>query len=166
MITAILERVVLGAGAVVLVSVGVGSAFVPEAFYTDYGVDVSTVELANELRAAGMALLLLGLLVAAGAVWHRARFPAAVIAATVFLGYALGRGVSLLVDGAPEGSVLRAGFVEAALGLGAVWVALRARPRARGALGTEVGAGASAGAKDRNQVDVVGLVGRAGRPSA
>ena len=123
------DRMVLGAAAAVLVAVGAGSAFVPEAFYADYGIEVSSTALANELRAAGGALLLLGPIVGAGAVWHRAAFPAAVVAATVLLGYAAGRSVSLLVEGRPSTAVLLAGATEAVLGAAAAWVAVRTRAR-------------------------------------
>lgn len=126
----ILDRVVLGAASLVLVGVGAGATVVPEVFYTGYGIDATTTAVANELRAAGGALLLLGVLVGAGAVWRRATFPAAVVAASVLLGYAIGRGVSLLVDGMPDSSMLVAGTTELVLGTAAAWVAVRTRPQA------------------------------------
>lgn len=129
MITRILDRVVLGTAALVLVAVGAGAALVPEVFYTGYGIDATTTAVANELRAAGGALLLLGLLVGVGVMWSRAMFPAAVVAATVLLGYAIGRGISLLVDGMPTASMLVAGTTELVLGAAAAWVAVRTRPR-------------------------------------
>lgn len=119
------DRVVLGAAGLVLIAVGAGSAVVPEAFYADYGIDVSTTELAGEMRAAGMALLLLGVLVGSGAVWRRVQLPAAVLAAVVLLGYATGRSVSALLDGTPQASVVAAGATELVLGAAAAWVAVR-----------------------------------------
>lgn len=123
------DRIVLGAAALVLAGVGAGSVAVPEAFYADYGIDVSSTELASELRASGGALLFLGLLVGSGGVWGRATFPASVVAAVVLLGYASGRAASVLADGAPRRSVILAAAIEVVVGGAASWVALRTRPR-------------------------------------
>jgi len=125
-----LERVVLGASALVLVVVGAASAFAPAAFYAGYGIQVvGSPALANELRAAGFALLLLGIAVAAGAIRRRWVFPSAVIAALVLVGYAVGRFISAIADGAPDASLAFAGAVELVLGVAAGWVAIRSRPR-------------------------------------
>lgn len=126
----ILERVVLGASALVLIAVGAASAFAPAAFYAGYGIDVDSSALASELRATGMVLLLLGLAVAVGAIWRRWVFPAAVVAALVLVGYALGRIVSAIADGAPDASLAFAGIAELVLGVAAAVVAIRTRPRA------------------------------------
>ncbi len=126
----VLERVILGLSALVLVVVGAGAAFAPDAFYAGFGFTATdSPELASELRATGVALLLLGLAVAIGAIRQRFAFPAAVVAALVLLGYAIGRGLSTLLDGAPASSVVVAGVAELVLGLAAAWVAWRTRPR-------------------------------------
>jgi len=125
----ILERAVLGLSALVLIVVGAASAFAPAAFYSGYGIDVESSALASELRATGVALLLLGLAVAVGAIWRRWVFPAAVVAALVLGGYALGRIISAVVDGTPDASLAVAGVAELALGVAAAWVAIRTRPR-------------------------------------
>jgi hypothetical protein len=126
----ILEWVVLGVSALVLIVVGAASAFVPAAFYAGYGIEVDSPALASELRATGVALLLLGLAVAVGAIWRRWVFPAAVVAALVLVGYALGRIVSAVADGAPDASLAFAGAAELVLGAAAAVVAIRTRPRA------------------------------------
>jgi len=130
MIGRALERGVLGLSALVLIVVGAGAAFAPAAFYAGFGIEVDGAPaLASELRSTGVALLLLGLAVAAGAVWRRWTFPAAVVAALVLLGYAVGRVISGIVDGAPDGTLLVAGIAEFVLGAAAAWVAVRTRPR-------------------------------------
>ena len=126
----VVERIVLGLSALVLVVVGAAAAFAPDAFYAGFGFTVEgSPELASELRATGVALLLLGLAIAAGAAWSRWAFPAAVVAALVLIGYAIGRAISALADGAPVSSVVVAGVAELVLGLAAAWVAWRTRPR-------------------------------------
>lgn len=127
----VVERIVLGLSALVLIVVGAASASSPAAFYAGFDIEVNgSPALASELRATGVALLLLGLAVAAGATWRRWVFPSAVVAALVLVGYAIGRIVSALADGVPGASVAFAGVAELVLGLAAAWVAIRARPRA------------------------------------
>lgn len=126
----ILERLVLGVSALVLIVVGAASAFTPALFYAGFGIEVEgSTALASELRATGVALLLLGLAVAVGAIWRRWVFPAAVVAALVLVGYAIGRIISAIADGAPDASVAFAGIAELVLGAAAAWVAIRNRPR-------------------------------------
>lgn len=124
-----IERIVLVTTALVLIGVGLGGALVPAAFYASYEIAVAGASLSSELRGVGAVLLLLGLAVAAGAVWMRWAFPSAVIGAIVGLGLALGRTVALLVDGVPASTILVAGAVEAVLGAACAWVAIRRRPR-------------------------------------
>lgn len=125
-----IERIILALLALVLAVIGVGAAFVPAVFYVSYGISVAGLpELASELRGAGMALLLLAVAVATGAVWQRWAFAAAVVAGLVLLGYALGRGISVIADGTPNLAVVAAGVVELVLAGAAAWVAVRTRPR-------------------------------------
>ena len=127
-----LERIILGASGLVLAAVGIVATFATDAFYGVYSIDISgSRELASELRAVGVVLLLTGMLILCGLVWRSWVFPAAVIAATVALGLALGRAGSALVDGSPDSSIVTAGVIELLLGAGALWVAVRNRPRPR-----------------------------------
>ena len=126
---AVPERVVLGAAATVLGAVGAGAVGAPNTFYAVYGIEVTSPAVANELRAAGGALLLLGSTVGVGAVVGRAAFPAAVVASTVLLGYAAGRTVSLVIEGRASTGIRVAGITEVVLGTAAAWVAVRTRPR-------------------------------------
>lgn len=126
----LVERIVLGASTLVLVGVGLGGVLAPAAFYASYDIAVAgAVSLSSELRGVGSALVLSGLAIAAGAVWVRWAFPSAIVSAFVLLGFALGRIVSLLVDGVPTSTILAAGAVEVVLGAASTWVAIRRRPR-------------------------------------
>lgn len=131
MIGRVVEQVVLVAAGLVLAVVGSGSAFAPAAFYAPYGIDATDPALLNELRATGVALLLLGIGVVVGAFVRRLTFAVAVVAALVLLGYAIGRALSWAVDGTPPVSVLAAGAVELVLGIAALWVAVRTRSALR-----------------------------------
>lgn len=127
-----IERIILAVLALVLGVIGAGAAFAPALFYGSYGISVSGLpNLASELRGTGVALLLLAMAVAAGAVWRRWAFAAAVVAGLVALGYALGRGISAVADGAPDASIVAAAIIELVLAGAAAWVAVRTRPRDR-----------------------------------
>ena len=122
-------RVILAALALVLGVIGTGAATAPAAFYESFGITVDGLpDLASELRGTGFALLLLALAIAAGAVWTRWAFPAAVAAGLVFLGYAIGRAVSAIADGAPASSIVVAGIAELVLAGAAAFVVVRTRP--------------------------------------
>lgn len=123
------ERVILGITALIVVIIGLGGLIAPSVFYTSYEIRVTGENLSNELRAVGAALTLLGLAVAAGAIWRTWSFSAALIGALVGIGFAVGRVVSLLVDGIPVASIVGAGAVEAVFGVACAWVAVRRRPR-------------------------------------
>ena len=126
----VVARTVLGASAVALIVIGGGATFATSAFYGSYGIDATgSVELASELRGIGMALLLLGMAIGVAVVRVRWVFPAAVAAAAVMLGFAVGRAGAAVLDGLPATSMVVAGVVELILGLAAAWVAVRNRPR-------------------------------------
>jgi len=126
----ILDRAVLGITALVLVGVGIAATFATAAFYGGYDIALAgSIELTSELRALGGVLLLAGLLIGAGVVRIRWAFPAAIVAATVMLGLALGRVGSAIVDGMPATSVIAAGVIELVLGSASAAVAVRNRPR-------------------------------------
>lgn len=128
---ALVDRIVLAALALLLLAIGGGSAFVPGAFYESYGIDPAvSAELASELRGTGASLLLLGVAVAAGAAWTRWSFAAAVIGGIVMAGYAVGRGVSVALDGIPNEFVVAAGVVEVVFAVAAALVAVHTRPSA------------------------------------
>lgn len=124
-----INRVILILIAVVLGTIGVGAAVVPAAFYSSFGIEVAgNPGLASELRGTGVVMLLLGLCIAAGAVWTRWAFPSAVVALVVSLGYAVGRGLSAIADGVPSPALIGAAVVELLLAAAAAWVATRTRP--------------------------------------
>lgn len=127
-----LERVVVGLSALVLIAVGSGAAIAPAAFYESYGIDVVGLPaLANELRATGVALALLGIATAAAVLARRAEREAAAVAAIVLLGYAIGRSLSWVVDGPASSSLLVAAIAEAVLGAASLVVAIRVARRGR-----------------------------------
>jgi len=122
----VLTRAVLALTGATLVAIGAGVALVPQAFYGGYGITLADgAPLLGELRASGLALLLLGVLVGAGAIIARLAATAALVGAVTMLGHASGRLLSWGVDGGLAAGLVGAGAVELVLGAACGWVLTR-----------------------------------------
>ncbi|WP_375549990.1 DUF4345 family protein [Oceanicaulis alexandrii] len=119
-------RALLGINGVVLTGIGVMLVSDPHAMFALNGVTLSPdPNLLSELRAPGGALALGGGFVLASAalgLWMRA---ASGLSALLLLGWALGRLVSIPLDGMPDAGLLTAFGIELVLGFASVW-AMRA----------------------------------------
>jgi hypothetical protein len=122
----LLDRTVLAVGGFVLVAVGGGSALALEPFLASYEVVVAAdAGLRSELRAGGMLLLALGVIVICGAVVPRLATVSAILATTAYGAYTLGRALSWVLDGAPASGLIAAGAIELVLAVASAWVLLR-----------------------------------------
>lgn len=135
------RRIVLGlAGSTALV-IGLAITCAPVAFYASYGIALTPQpNLMSELRAPGANLATLGLIILAGAFFQRMARTAAFLGAAVFIAFATGRVVSLIVDGRPADTVLAALGVEAALGVSCLLVARPKGLQRRGGQGSGLAA--------------------------
>ncbi|WP_430431440.1 DUF4345 domain-containing protein [Oceanicaulis sp.] len=119
-------RALLGINGVVLTGIGVMLISDPHAMFALNGVSLSPdPNLLSELRAPGGALALGGGFVLASAalgLWMRA---ASGVSALLLLGWAIGRLVSIPLDGMPDAGLLIAFGIELVLGFASVW-AMRA----------------------------------------
>ena len=115
-------RALLGINGVVLAGIGVMLISDPHAMFALNGVTLSPdPNLLSELRAPGGALALGGGFVLASAalgLWTRA---ASGVSALILLGWALGRLVSIPLDGMPDAGLLAAFGIELVLGFASVW---------------------------------------------
>jgi hypothetical protein len=115
-------RALLGINGVVLTGIGVMLISDPHAMFALNGVTLSPdPNLLSELRAPGGALTLGGGFVLASAalgLWMRA---ASGVSALILLGWALGRLVSIPLDGMPGAGLLAAFGIELILGFASVW---------------------------------------------
>jgi len=118
------------------VAIGIGGSILtfPAAFYATYGIDtVGQVSLLNELRAAGGAVLAVGFFILSGAFVVRLAPVAAGVGALIYLAYALSRGLSVLLDGAPDGGLIAVAWIELAIGAACLAVLPRRAFRKPGA---------------------------------
>lgn len=110
-------RLTLGVAGLLALGIGTAIAFLPDAFYASYGIVFPvSADLYSELRAPGANLTVLGTLIFMGVLksgWTR--FSAA-LGTTVFLAYAAGRIVSIVLDGMPSEPIFLALVIELAIG--------------------------------------------------
>lgn len=91
--------------------------FVPDAFYSGYGIDIgSDASLANELKAPAGLLLIAGLVMLAGVFKVKFAVPSLAMATMIYLSYGLSRLLSMAIDGIPHSGLVSAAALEIALG--------------------------------------------------
>lgn len=111
------QKLTLGAAGLTAFGIGVAILLTPHGFYAGYGIELSRdPNLLSELRAPGANLTMLGALIFAGAVRSRMAHASAALGAAVFLAFAFGRLVGIVLDGAPQGGVFAALIVEVVVG--------------------------------------------------
>ena len=99
------------------VGVGCGMLATPVAFQASAGIALgSDVNLLNEMRASGGAVLGAGALIFLGAFFAALRTTAIIVAATLYLSYGAARLFSMGVDGPPNAALLAVTALEIAIG--------------------------------------------------
>ncbi|MEV4510165.1 DUF4345 family protein [Dactylosporangium sp. NPDC049525] len=127
-----IRRILLTVAGLVAVAVGAAGLLAPVAFRRQYGISIGAdPSLLSETRSAGGAVLAVGVLLLVGAFVARLAFAAAVSGAVFYLAYALSRGLSVALDGAPAGGLVLGGVVELALGLSCGYVLYRGAGHSR-----------------------------------
>lgn len=95
------------------VAVGSSIALDPHGFYAAYSITPgASADLLSELRAPGVNLAILGMLMLGGLANARLRPLAAMVSLAVFGAFAAGRLLSIVLDGWPSGVILMALVVE------------------------------------------------------
>jgi hypothetical protein len=121
-----MTRVYLILAGIIGVALGTMILFAPVAFYASYDIaPAGQVNLLNELRSHGLALLLAGLFITTGALQPRLARAATMVATAVYLSYGVSRLIAVALDGLPSSSLLLAGGVEIAIGLVGLGLLLR-----------------------------------------
>lgn len=102
-----------------LLAVGFGAAllFFPAAMHANNGVDLGgNPSLLSEIRAPGGALLVTGVLIAAGAFFPSLTLASALISTSFYFAYGFSRALSVALDGAPAAPLVKAMVAELVLG--------------------------------------------------
>lgn len=126
--TSLLHKAVLLVAGVTAVYIG-GSVIVsPDTFYAAYGISLSgNVSLANELRASGGSVLMLGLLILSGLVIPRFALASTLLAAAMFLAFGATRFLSIGLDGQPDAGLVTAMIAELIIGAASLAALIAAR---------------------------------------
>ena len=124
------QKLTLGIAGLAALGIGLAITTAPASFYATYGIILgSDPNLLSELRAPGANLAALGMIILAGAFRQGMQRLAAFLGATVFLAYAFGRIVSMVLDGMPSSGLVQATLIE--LVIGGLCAALLWRGRSR-----------------------------------
>lgn len=126
----LISRLTLGIAGALAIGIGGAITLAPDTFFASYGVVLpDSIDLYSEIRAPGANLAVLGALIFVGAFKADWRHFSASLGAALFLAYAAGRLVSVVLDGTPSSAILLALVIELAVG-GSCALALR-RERSR-----------------------------------
>ncbi len=121
-------KTILFISGLILVGIGAATLFTPVAFLGTSGIDLGgQVNLLSEVRAPGGALLASGLIILLGVFVSNLTFTSTVISTLVFLSYAVGRILSMAVDGLPAQEFVVVTVIELIIGLAGVFVLLNYR---------------------------------------
>ncbi len=102
-----LKSVVLLSASIGIGFIGLGYLISPQFMYGFYGIDLETVNEANMVRSAYGGLFLgFAVLFFLGVRWYQLATPALIALLASMAGFAVGRVVSIIVDGMPSPLIL------------------------------------------------------------
>ncbi|MCU4175227.1 DUF4345 domain-containing protein [Carboxylicivirga sp. N1Y90] len=112
-----LVRILLFISGLIGLIIGLALTLVPVAFEASAGIDLGhDINLLSEIRAPGGSLLIGGVLIFLGAFISNLRLMSLVLSSVLYLGYGLGRLLSLFLDGMPHQSLFMAFLLELFIG--------------------------------------------------
>lgn len=103
-----------------LIAIGVGASIltIPVSFYAINNINIEgNINLLNEIRASGGALLASGIVITLGSFMANLTFTSTVIASFLYLSYGLSRILSMIIDGMPAEGLVQAVILELIIGL-------------------------------------------------
>ena len=111
------EKGMLLFAGITAVSIGAALVLRPEVMHAANGVTLGeNASLLSEIRAPGGALLAVGVLLCVAAFVRKLVFAATVAGTVVFLGYGIGRVLSMVIDGIPASALVMACVFELVIG--------------------------------------------------
>ena len=123
-------KTVLFLAGLIAAIVGAGSLFAPVAFHESSGIALGdSVNLLNEMRAAGGALFTSGLFIMIGTFVASLQFTALILATLLYLSYALSRGVSIMIEGMPSAELVQIAVFELVVGLACAFLLIQYNKR-------------------------------------
>ncbi|OUS21692.1 hypothetical protein A9R01_17565 ['Osedax' symbiont bacterium Rs2_46_30_T18] len=102
-----------------LIAAGIGASILldPIAFHGASGIKLTdNINLLNEMRAAGGALLAIGVLIISGCFIAKLTYTATLVASLMYLAYGFSRVLSFGFDGLPTAALIQVAALEIAIG--------------------------------------------------
>lgn len=101
-----------------LAFVGTATLLIPVDIKANSGIDISGhINIINDTRASGALFLSMAIIFFLGAFGKSLKYTARLLAPLVFIALALGRFLSIVLDGMPVDGLVKATFLEGILGL-------------------------------------------------
>ena len=121
-------KIILGLCGLLILIPGVLALFSPEYFTERNGENISgRLSLLNDYRATGMFMFSSGIIMLLGIIRSKLTFTSVIVAIMAHLGLAIGRWVSLGLDGLPSETLIKASVAETVLGLLALFALIKYR---------------------------------------
>jgi hypothetical protein len=121
-------KVILIASGLIVIVIGFGILFTPVAFFATSGIDLgSDVNLLNEIRPPGGALLAGGILIVSGVFMAELTFTSLVASILIYLSYGISRILSMVIDGMPTEALVVVTVLEIIIGLVGLFALIRYR---------------------------------------
>lgn len=114
----IIKIVILSLSALLLLVVGATRLSNPiKAYLKNSGIALANdIDLLNEMRGVSAVMLCGGIIIALGAIAPSLTFTSFVVATLLFLGFAIGRFISMAADGKPNKQLIQGIWFEIVLG--------------------------------------------------
>jgi len=115
--TTLFRRLTLGVAGLMALGIGLAITFTPQGFYAGYGIEIGNdPTMLSELRAPGANLAVLGALIFAGVFRSDLMRLSAALGTVVFLAFAFGRLIGIVLDGMPAEGIVTALAIELVAG--------------------------------------------------
>ncbi|MCJ8337953.1 MAG: DUF4345 domain-containing protein [Pseudomonadales bacterium] len=113
-----------------LIAAGIGASILldPVAFHGASGIKLAdNINLLNEMRAAGGALMAIGVLIILGCFINRLTYTATLVASLMYLAYGFSRVLSFAFDGLPTPALVQVAVLEIAIGALCIYCLIKYR---------------------------------------
>lgn len=123
-------KVILLVSGLILIIAGSFALFGPEGFTIRNGIDIAgNTSLINDYRTFGSLMLGSGLIILVGVIHSRMAFTSTVVAAVMYTIMTIGRVLSIVIDGIPAESLVKATVLEGLIGAVAIFALIRFREK-------------------------------------
>ncbi len=124
----IVLKIILGIGSAMFLLAGSFATFNPIGYVARNGADIGgELTLINDYRGSGAILIGAAIIMLLGIIHERMRFTSSVVMSVLFTTFALGRIISIVIDGLPTENLIKATVVESVVGLIAIFALIKFR---------------------------------------